>query len=66
MNAAQVDEKAGKKQEEGKMDEDGECFNRPGKVQLIDALRKESPNPCSLCWIVPWLGDPDITTSPLL
>jgi hypothetical protein len=32
MNAAQVDEKAGKKQKKRKMEEDGECFNRPGEV----------------------------------
>jgi hypothetical protein len=66
MDTAQVDEKAGKKQEKGKMEEDGECFDRPGKVQLIDTLRKEGPNPCSLFWAVPRLGDPDVTTCPLL
>lgn len=32
MDSAQVDEKAGKKQEKGKMKEDGEKLNRPGKV----------------------------------
>ena len=67
MNVGQIDKEASKEEKEGEMQQGGQRFNRPGKVQLLDTLSNECTNPRSPVWTVPWrLCNADITTGPLV
>ena len=52
IDVEQEHKKAREEEEQGKMQEEGQCFNCPGKVKLIDTLREKCTNPTSLMWVL--------------
>jgi len=52
INVEQEHKKAGEEEEQGKMQEGGQCFNCPGKVKLVDTLREKCMNLTLLMWVL--------------
>ena len=66
MDTEQKHAQASEEEEKGNVQERWQCFDRPRKMQPLDAFGKECPDPCSLVWTEPWVRDSEITPRPLL
>jgi hypothetical protein len=67
VDIEKIDEEAHEEYEYGKVYQDGQCFDHPGNLVFLDAMRKICTLPRPLMGtLARLLSDPEVSTCPLL